>query len=120
MISLIDKLFTLRPQLRTKGPEEFALINDLKNPARIYNWPKDVPAVTEAELKSVAEEQVAQAQAEIEAEEKAAAEKASALETLADWMRRNPAEAVKLMEATAKVTALETKVAAIEAAAVKR
>ena len=47
--------------------------------------------------------------------EKAHSEKAAALEKLADWMQKNPSEAVKLLEATSKVTALETKVAAIEA-----
>jgi len=56
-----------------------------------------------------------QAQAEIEAEEKARAEKAAALEKLADWMQKNPAEATKLLEATAKLAVIETKVAAIEA-----
>lgn len=57
----------------------------------------------------------AQAQAEVEAEEKARAEKAAALDTLADWMAKNPTEATKLLEAPSKLAVIETKVAAIEA-----
>jgi len=82
----------------------------------ISKWDESAlgPRPTQKEIDSV---DAVALQAEVEAEEKAVAEKAAALETLADWMQRNPTEATKLLEMPAKVAVIETKVAALESTA---
>jgi prophage DNA circulation protein len=85
-MKLVDKLFVLRPALRSKQAHEFSLIDDGRV-VRIQNWPDDVQPVTQQDIAGVTDAQVSAAQAEVAAEEAAERTRAEKLRKLAEWLR---------------------------------